>query len=83
MTLKKGWNLIGLKSNEAKSITTLISGNTDNIASVWKWDSGAWAVYLPGGGTEAYAESKGFSVLENINPGEGFWVNAIQQITLD
>ena len=80
--LDSGWNLIGLKSSEAKSITTLISGNTDNIASVWKWDSGAWAVYLPGGGTEAYAESKGFSVLENIEPGEGFWVNCNGAIIL-
>lgn len=47
---------------------------------------GAWAaVYLPGqddGGTE-YAQSKGFSVLENINPGEGFWINATQQIAKD
>ena len=84
-SLSDGWNLIGLKSNETKSITDLISGNEGNIASVWKWESGAWAVYLPDqkDGGAAYAQSKGFSVLENINPGEGFWVNAIQQITLD
>jgi hypothetical protein len=84
-SLTTGWNLIGLKSNETKSIADFISGNKGYIASVWKWDNGKWAVYLPGedDGGAAYAESKGFNVLENINPGEGFWVNAIQQITLD
>jgi hypothetical protein len=75
--LTEGWNLIGLKSDEAKLITTFISENEDNIASIWKWDNGKWAVYLPGedDGGAAYAQSKGFTMLEKINPGEGFWVN--------
>jgi hypothetical protein len=76
-SLTSGWNLIGLKTSETKAITELISGNESNIASVWKWQDGKWAVYLPSedDGGAAYAESKGFTVLENIEPGEGFWVN--------
>jgi hypothetical protein len=84
-SLTEGWNLIGLKSDEAKSIADFVSGNETNIASIWKWEGSNWAVYLPAendGGT-AYAQSKGFTLLENIEPGEGFWVNASQQITLD
>jgi len=91
-SLTDGWNLIGLKSNEAKSITDLISGNENKIASVWKWINppGKWAVFLPKDDldkglteTQDYANAKGFDVLEDINTGEGFWVNATQQITLD
>ena len=41
-----------------------------------------WAVYLPPGGTEAYAAVKGFQVLSTINPGEGFWVECTEAITL-
>jgi hypothetical protein len=76
-SLTEGWNLIGLKSDEAKSIADFVSGNEPKIASVWKWESGSWAVYLPGedDGGAAYAQSKGFTLLEKINPGEGFWVN--------
>ena len=84
-SLAEGWNLIGLKTNEAKSITDLVSGNEGNIPSVWKWKDNKWAVCLPGedDGGAAYAQSKGFSVLGDINPGEGFWVNATQQTTLE
>jgi len=82
--LTEGWNLIGLKSSETKSITDLVSGNEGNIASVWKWKNNKWAVYLPGedDGGDAYAQSKGFSVLGDINPGEGFWVNCMQAMEL-
>ena len=83
-SLTDGWNLIGLKTSETKSINDLISDKESDISSVWKWEDNKWAVYLPGesDGGAAYAASKDFSVLEDINPGEGFWVNATQQITL-
>jgi len=85
LSLSSGWNLMGLKSSQAKSITDLISGNANKIESVWKWQDNKWAVYLPGNddGGAAYAQSKGFSVLEQINPGEGFWVNANTAVTLN
>jgi hypothetical protein len=84
-SLTEGWNLVGLKSDQGKTVTTLISEKAANIASIWKWNNGKWAVYLPAedDGGAAYAQSKGFSLLGDINPGEGFWVNATQQITLD
>ena len=85
ISLSDGWNLVGLKANESISITEVVNKiKTENedlsIVSLWKWEDGKWAVYLPQAGkeaTEAYAENKGFSVIENINPGEGFWVNAV------
>ncbi len=55
------------------------SGYVDKIMSLWKWFDNTWIVYLPRYGlvtTEQYAESKSFEVLTEINPGEGFWINA-------
>jgi hypothetical protein len=83
--LSIGWNLINsyLEPSD-KTVNAILSDVNDNIASVWKWDNGKWAVYLPdqADGGDAYAESKGFSLLSTINPGEGFWVNAVEQTTL-
>ena len=85
LQIDPGWNLISLKVNKKKSIDELISGNEDKIMSVWKWLGDKWAVNLPAYGqdaTEQYASSKGFQVLTEINPGEGFWINAKEGIIL-
>jgi len=84
LTMTAGWNLAGLKKDQSKTISNLISGNASSIASVWKWDSGSWAVYLPGEGDggESYAAGKDFGWLSTVNSGEGFWVNATQDFTL-
>ena len=85
LSVSSGWNLMSLKGNQTKLITTLVSGNQDSIASLWKWENGTWAVFLPGqeDNGAAYAGGKGFTLLEEINPGEGFWVNADVSVTLD
>jgi len=83
LSLKKGWNLVGLISGEPKDIKKLVQGKEDNISSVWKWvqSKQKWAVYLPKqekqnpGATETYADLKKFEVISHINPGEGFWVH--------
>jgi len=77
--IKQGWNLVGLKTDQTISVVKLIEGNENKIMSLWKWVDNTWAVYLPPYGAEAtqnYANAKGFIVLENIDPGEGFWINA-------
>ena len=81
--LNKGWNLVGLKSDEITTVTDYILGKEDKIASIWKWLNNTWAVYLPGGGTETYAQSKGFMVLQDIEPSQGLWVNSTEAITLE
>ena len=82
--MSAGWNLVGLKGDQGKTIDDLISGNESSIASVWKWENSSWAVYLPGedDGGAAYAQSKGFALLTDIEPGEGFWVNCAQVVEL-
>ena len=85
LVLSSGWNLVGLKKPEPVQVADLISGNKQSIISVWKWQTNAWAVYLPDqeGGGAAYAQSKGFDLLEEIKPGDGFWINANGAVTLD
>ncbi len=85
LTLTQGWNLIGLRKSEAITITELITGNEQQITSIWKWAGNNWAVYLPGteDGGASYAQGKGFEPLENIDPNEGFWVNAEKGMVLD
>lgn len=70
-----GWNLVGLKSNQSSTVADFIS-DKPGFVSLWKWENGTWAVYLPGEGDNgtAYAASKGFAQFTAINPGEGFWV---------
>lgn len=78
MSLIEGWNLKGLKSDSAITVSSRFANST-KFSSVWKWASGGWAVYLPGEKTQGeYAKAKGFSLLSSISPGEGFWVNATE-----
>ena len=77
ISLTPGWNL----KSAFVQINVASAFGTDNTkyASVWKWVSTKWAVYLVSddpNATSTYAQAKGFSVLSTISPGEGFWVNS-------
>lgn len=78
-TMVLGWNLLSIYKDPTDNGIEAILGNTvGKVVSAWKWQGNTWAVYLPGEGTEAYATSKGFSVLQNLNAGEGFWINSTE-----
>ena len=87
-TLTQGWHLIGLRGEEVKPVTGLtglVSDSENSVLSIWKWEENNWAVYLPDQEDDGafYADSKGFKFLENIKPGEGFWVNTNDSVTFD
>jgi len=75
--LSPGWNLKGLTSEapSAVNVAQVFGADSTKFASVWKWESNSWSVYLPGQDTSEYATAKGFNVLATIAPSEGFWVN--------
>ncbi|RLB87071.1 MAG: hypothetical protein DRH26_16315, partial [Deltaproteobacteria bacterium] len=82
ISLTQGWNLKGSKTDSSINVGSIFSDST-KFASVWKWVGSKWAVYLPGETTSgAYAGSHGFDVLSSIAPGEGFWVNYVDEIPL-
>jgi hypothetical protein len=73
--LKTGWNLVAPLADNPIHAATWCAGK--DIVSLWKWENNTWSVYLPekdDGGKE-YAASKGFELLGDVQPGEGFWVN--------
>ena len=86
LPVAEGWSLL---SSAIGFTAPVLLSNAATETSVWKWADGAsgktWAVYLPGDGDggAAYAASKGFLLLDAINPGEGFWVNAKQAHQLE
>jgi len=78
LLFSSGWNAFALKGSAAISPAALVSDYLKvTMDSIWKWENGGWAVYLPQIADQgaAYAKGKGFQLLETINPGEGFWVN--------
>ncbi len=78
LSFSSGWNMVTLKGSAAISPAALVSNYLKVVMeSIWKWENGKWSVYLPqiADHGAAYAQGKGFQLLETINPGEGFWVN--------
>ena len=80
--LTAGWNLLGNSSDQVLTVSSpTIFGDAGRVTSVWMWDAtnGIWLFYSPEmsiADLYSYASSKGYRVLGQISPGDGFWVNA-------
>jgi hypothetical protein len=86
MNLLAGWNLVG-NGVEAPITVSTTFNDASKVATIWKWvNSGtnaaitypAWAFYTPSfaDGGQAYAASKGYDFLALVSAGEGYWINA-------
>ncbi len=79
LTLVQGWNLLGNSVEVPIKVATTFD-DTAKVNAVWKWVAGQskWEFYTPSqfDGGAAYAASKGYGSLTDINGGEGFWVQA-------
>lgn len=71
--LDGGWNLVGFNADNAMSMDNALGSIDGKYISVWSFENGAWKYYDP-----AYP---GFSNLEEMTPGNGFWINANQACT--
>lgn len=78
LALAPSWNLVGLKTTKHTPIGEVAYSFEKTITSLWSWHNAQWAVTLPTeyDGGAGYAKSKGFDLLQTIEPGQGFWVNA-------
>ena len=86
MPVAPGWNLLGNSLNQTLPVASLY-GEANAVNTVWKWDAAtsAWQFYTPtldAAALQAYATSKGYAVMTEIKPGEGYWVNAKAQPSL-
>ena len=80
LRLVPGWNLLGNPINQNITVAAKF-GDASKVNSVWKWDAtkANWQFYAPelnATALQSYAASNGYSVLSEINPGDGYWVNA-------
>lgn len=81
-----GWNLLGNSLSQTLTVASLF-GDPAAVTTVWKWDaaSAGWQFYSPqldAVSLQTYATGKGYGVLTEIKPGEGYWVNAKAQPAL-
>jgi hypothetical protein len=86
LSVVPGWNLLGNPVNQSIAVASKF-GDSTKVSSAWKWDSTAakWQFYSPSlSATElqSFAASQGYAVLSEIQPGDGFWVNAKTQADL-
>ncbi|MBI3043900.1 MAG: hypothetical protein HYY78_13865 [Betaproteobacteria bacterium] len=91
--LKQGFNMVSNALDITLDVPAIFGNQdaktpvTDNVLSVWKWNAaaGRWAFYSPTltvAGNAAYAASQNYDVLATVGPGEGYWANALQAMTL-
>ena len=77
-----GWNLLGNSSNQVLTVSSpALYGDATRITSVWMWDASYanWRFYSPAmsfSDLQSYTSTMGYRVLNQINPGDGYWVNA-------
>jgi hypothetical protein len=74
------WNLLGNSSGQSFQVAGVYA-DASWINSVWKWDAvlKRWQFYSPAlKATElqTFANDRGYGVISEIRPGEGYWVNA-------
>jgi len=66
LSLTNGWNLIGFSSLQSVPVEKALAGIEGEIESVWGYKGDNWYVYDP--------QNPGFSDLDEIEPGRGYWV---------
>ena len=86
LSIAPGWNLLGNGTNQTLSVQSLF-GNPEKVTSVWKWDATAqnWQFYAPSldlSALKSYVATNGYTVLGEIKPGDGYWINAKTAVSL-
>jgi hypothetical protein len=93
-TLGEGFTLLGNSTAASLDVRALVgspssqlTGITSKVVSLWKWNPAGlrWAFYSPTLSLQqnfAHASANGFDLLTAIQPGEGFWINTSEPLTL-
>jgi hypothetical protein len=94
MQIANGWSLVGYTGGTTVKVETIfgtvatndIPNVTSNITSVWKWVNGGWQFWTPAMTSTdlaSYATGKGYQVLTDLQPGDGYWINVKSSITFN
>jgi len=73
INLIRGWNLVGYNSCTPQPIADALKSIEGKYISVWLYINGQWKVYDPA--------NPGFSDLDTMEPGYGYWIKAKQNCT--
>jgi outer membrane protein assembly factor BamB len=80
LNLNQGWNLKGLYCNIDNVSDSAL--NNSSISTIWKWDNSHWSVWSPSTSVQQVLNAYSLNILSNINATDGFWVNALSNLTL-
>ncbi|MFH1082399.1 MAG: hypothetical protein V1751_03310, partial [Pseudomonadota bacterium] len=87
LPIGKEWNLLSIPIQlEDKGVVNLFQDIKKKIKYVWSWSEEGWQVYFPYKSSAYQAEyikNKGIKVLEELEPGRGFYVYAFSQALLN
>ena len=80
LQVQTGWNLLGNSRNQSVQAASVYS-DAAWVTSVWKWDAvqKQWQIYAPSMDTATFQKliaDKGYGVLSEIKPGDGYWVQS-------
>jgi alpha-tubulin suppressor-like RCC1 family protein len=73
VNLSTGWNLVGYNSDTAQDVEDALASIESKYISAWAYMDGSWKVSDP--------ENPGFSDLETMEPGYGYWINTSEACT--
>ena len=79
-TIPSGWSLNGLGLNESAISSSSFSSD---INTVWKYTENGWQAYSPNTTMQSKLSKAGISTLDSLEPGDGFWINAINETNLN
>ncbi|MFW6239300.1 MAG: hypothetical protein ACOC98_01605, partial [Thermodesulfobacteriota bacterium] len=68
ISLGPGWNLVGYNFLGGIGTAGLFEGLSGNVTNVWQYDRGVWRVFD--------LRNPGFSDLQRLEPGFGYWIKA-------
>ena len=68
LDLSSGWNLVGYNSSTSQAVADELASIEGKYISVWAYMDGDWKVYDPA--------NPGFSDLNTMEPGYGYWIYA-------
>jgi hypothetical protein len=79
--IKTGWNLKALPVKGNDNVGDIF--NVDGISTVWKWEGNSWKIWSFNESIMNLINNYGIGVIAKISTGEGFWVNAGKDISVE
>ncbi len=76
LSIETGWNLKSIPVKTSGAVSPESIFNNSSISTIWKWNSGSWAVWSLNNNIKNLISSYGLSSISELTMGEGFWINS-------